>query len=413
MAFITKLKQLFTAACLVGAVSSVASAQYIGGDMELNLNEEKSIFIVAGDLTLTGRVDGRVDAFAGDAEINAEITQDLSIAAGDIQISGSIGDDLEAAAADITVDASVTGDADIAGADIVIEGPIGGDISVAGAIVEIKRTAVIGGNLSIAAREAVIDAEVAGLTKARVRELTLGGVFHTDLDIRADSISFSDGTEIHGSIRVKGPKEPTIPDTVTLTGQLDYEYAPAREHDDDWEDFDGVDVDLNILPGSWFLGGMFSTTAFVLGLLAALIAPKSVQHITNSFMRRPWVSSLVGLVVYAFSPIMILLLSVMLVVTVIGIPLAVIVLLAYFPILFLGFAFGAMAIGEMIFKRFLPVTNLGMRILTFFLALALIAALSAVPVLNFIIWTVIFSIGLGAWSFALFTKRDDMSNVTQ
>ncbi|WP_156823489.1 bactofilin family protein [Woodsholea maritima] len=402
--------KLFLALMVAGLISAGASAQYIGGDMNLNLDEDDDVLIVAGDLTLRGRIGGDVEVFAGDADIDAAIEGDLEIAAGDMRISGSVGGDVHAAGADVSFNSNVTGNLDVAGADVTISGVIGQDLSVAGAMVQIDPSTVVGRDLEVGAREAIIQGEVAGRSKVRAREITLGGTFHGDVDLRSDVLFLEEGTIIEGALLVKGPKEPDVPTSVTIMGDVVYQFAD--NHGEDWEDFDGVDVDLDFFPGVWFLGSMFSSSAFVLGLLAALIAPKSTAHITANFMRRPWVSTLTGMVVFAFSPMMLFLLVLFLAITIIGIPLAVIVALAYVPVMFLAYAFGAMAIGEALFKRVIKMGGFGARALTFFLALAIIAALSFIPVLNFILWTIVFSIGLGAWSFALFTKREDQASVT-
>ena len=92
-------------------------------------------------------------------------------------------------------------------------------------------------------------------------------------------------------------------------------------------------------------------------------------------------------------------------ITIIGIPLAVLLVLAAPILFFLAFAFGGVVIGDAVMNRKGGQASLGLRIASLFLAIIAIIALSAIPVLGFIILPAVLCIGLGAWTLAIFGRE--------
>ena len=403
-----RFKSAFAAiagAFALAALAAPAIAQpIIGGDLDLDLEDGGEVTIIAADVNLRGTIGGDLDALAADMTINASIGGDANIAAADISVAGSVGGELNAAAADITIDAGVGGDVNAAGANITLNGATGQDLSAAGALVTFAGSASVGGDAEIAGREAEMAGVIGGDLEARVRELTITGQIAGDAEIKAETLRIGPDAVIGGALSVRGPNEPEIAEGASIAGGVDYEFADFES--ERFGEFDGVNIDFDVGPPSWAFGGAFAVSAFVLGALAALIAPRSVGGIASTFRRRPWVSGLLGLVVLAFSPIIILTLFVLLAITIVGLPLGLILLLAFPVLLFLAYAFGGIAVGDIIFNRSGGRLGLGWRILSLFIVLAAIGALSIVPVIGWVLGPVVLCIGLGAWTIAIFGRSN-------
>ncbi|PWE17202.1 hypothetical protein DDZ18_05780 [Marinicauda salina] len=397
------LKSLLFGALLALAAGAGAQAQYLGGDLNLSLDEDDDIRFLAGDVTLDGRVGGDVRGIAGDVSIDADIGGDVSIVGADVTLNGLVGGDVDLAGADLLIGSDVDGDVDAAGANVTFTGRIGGSVEAAGALITLEEGAEIAGDAEFAAREVQLLGRIGGSLEARARDLRIHGEIDGPLEIRARNVTFEDGARISGPIEVRGPNEPEIAEGAEIAGEVTYEFAEWDEHQ--IGEFEGVNFDLDFGPPSWAFGGAFAASAFVLGLLASLMAPKSVAAVAMAFRKRPWISGLLGLVVFAVSPVLVLTLAVLLLATVIGIPLALVVLFAFPVILFLAFAFGGVAIGDMIFNRSGERAGLGLRTGSLALVLLALAALGAVPVLGWIVSLVVLCIGFGAWSMAIFSRQ--------
>lgn len=183
-------------------------------------------------------------------------------------------------------------------------------------------------------------------------------------------------------------------------GELTYVEAPFIE-----DNHSRSDVSLSFMPSPWAVGGVLGASAFMLGFLASVIAPRGVAGVALAFRRRPWVSGFLGLVVLAMSPVLIATLMVLLLITIIGIPLAVLLVLAAPILYFLAFAFGGVVIGDAVLNRSGGRAGLGLRITSLFLAIIAIIALSAIPWLGFVVLPLVLCIGLGAWTLAIFGRE--------
>lgn len=391
---------------LAGVCSVSAQAQYIGGDLSLDLDDSGDVFILAADVTLNGRVGGDVDGFAADVSIDADIGGDINIGSADFRQRGRVGGDINIGAADITIEGDVLGDANLGAADIAISGRIHGDLNAGGASVVLGESAFVGGEAEIGGRDVVVRGQIMGETRINGREVHISGEIAGPLDIEARNVYFDEGASVAGPVTVRSQNEPVIAQGVVMPEAVTFTRTDWTDRE--FGDYGGPKFKFNkVGPPAWAFSSVFAFSAFVLGMLAVLIAPRSVGHIATAFRRRPWVSGLLGLVVLAVSPVLVLTLMVLLMVTIIGIPLGLILIFAYPVVLFLGFAFGGMAVGDLVFNRKGGQAGLGLRALSFFVAIIAIAAFGAIPVLGWVLGALVLCIGLGAWSIAIFSRQSN------
>lgn len=409
--FFKTARRAFAALVLAGAAATTAQAQYIGGDLNLEVDDRGDVFILAADVSLRGRVGGDIEGAAADVWIDADVGGDISMASADFRLSGRVGGDVNVGAADINLEGEVLGSANLGAADITLTGRVEGDLNAGGALVTIEESAFVGGDAELGGREVVVRGTIAGEADIVAREVRITGTIQGPVEIRARHIHIEDGARIGGAVTIEGPNEPVIAEGADIPQGWTYEFAEISERE--FGDYEGPDFNFSFGPPAWAFASVFAFSAFVLGMLAALIAPRSVGAVAMAFRGRPWVSGLLGLVVFAISPVLIGTLFVLLLVTIIGIPLAFILVFAYPVILFLGFAFGGMALGDLVFNREGGQAGLGLRTLSFLVAIVAIAALGAIPVLGWLISVIVLCIGLGAWTLAIFTRQQPPASAAE
>lgn len=394
------LKSVMLAALAAAAVlAGPASAQYVGGNLQLDLDESGDVSIAGANVRLTGRVGGTVSVASADFFSSADIGGDLEMAAANVTVTGPVHGDVTGIAANITLDAPVGGDFDAAGANITLLSVVAGDMSARGALITVGRNARVEGEADLAAREIIMEGALARGGKLAARDVNISGTVDGPLDIAGRDISFAASARIEGPVMVRSPNPPRVADGAVM-GELTYIEAPFIE-----DHHSRSDVSLSFMPSPWAIGGVLGASAFILGFLASVIAPRGVASVALAFRRRPWVSGFLGLVVLAMSPVLIATLMVLLAITIIGIPLAVLLILAAPILYFLAFAFGGVVIGDAVMNRKGGPAGLGLRLGSLFLAIIAIIALSAVPVLGFIVLPLVLCIGLGAWTLAIFGRE--------
>lgn len=396
-------KALIAAVGLAAALQAGAVAQFIGGDITLrDIDRDDDLSIVAGDVTVTGRIGGGLRGFGGDIDIEADVGEDVRLVGGSIRYTGSIGGDVELAAGNVEFNATVGGDADLAGGFVDISGRIEGETAVGAGAIEFNREFVGVGGVEAGGETIGFHGTSLGSVKFHAAEIVIDGRIEGDLETRSRELVILDSAVITGRIRHRGPRMPDVRAGASVGGPVEHDEMPF---DSDWKDFNDLNLDFDLSPLKPLVMTGFIASAFLLGLLASLVAPRGVARIAREFRGRPFVSGIIGLVLFAFSPVILITLIVLLVITLIGIPLAGFVAVLYFPLLFLAYTFGAIAVGDMIFNRRKKSLGLGMRAVSMLVVLIAAAAIGVVPLLGVTAGLILMCIGLGAWVLALGKKE--------
>ncbi len=321
----------------------------MGGDTEIAGTITRDAMVATGqfDLTATGRIDGNLNLASGKAKINGNVGRSARIAAGDVEITGSIGGDLVIVAgqADIVRGAVIRGDVILAGGDVTIHGDVGGDVRGAAGDLEID------GNVS-----GNVDVTVSDLTLGPEAQVTGGVEYNSDNDVDQD-------------------------DTAAVTGAV-------------------VQQDPNpMLPGAsgvtWFTAKMFRLLcALVAGLVIVLVLPRLAVSIANAARFSLLGSFVRGLILFFAVPI----LTVILFVTIVGIPIALIILVGYFVTLYLSQVFIGLALGRFILPDRWGDLGRGYNLLAMTIGVIILFAPRFIPVpfLDPAISVVVALLGLGA-----------------
>jgi cytoskeletal protein CcmA (bactofilin family) len=364
---------LFPLLCIPLLLPQPAEARVITGKTTAVVNEDEVIgedlFIAAESVTINGTVEGDVYAAGGSVEINGTVTGDVLAAGGNLILSGSVGQDVRAAGGSILVNnAEIAKGATLAGGSITIdsESSIGGSLLTAGG--NITNRAPIGRDLLIGAGSAVINAPVQGEVLAGVESLQIG----PNASIAGDlSYPTSADTNISPAASISGTiKEVLSKGTEDLS-------KPARDLGAAWS---GAHTGLKI----WSY-----LSAMVVGALLLYFLPKVSTGVADTLSERPLASVLWGFVAFLLvGPLFFMLLF-----TILGIPLAFLLLLFFFIDLYLTKLVVGLALGQWLTGRF----GWGLSLfLTLALGLGVYYLLQLVPILSFFVSFLGTLAGLGA-----------------
>jgi hypothetical protein len=356
---------VLTAACSGGS----GSGRKLGGD-----------FIgVGGVVNLTEPVADNALLMGGKLSVAAEVKGNVLATGGEVSIGGNLGKDLVAAGGNVKLDAIVAGDVRLGGGEI-----------------EIGPATVIAGSTSLAGGKVVFEGNSHGLLKASGGSVQINGSALRDVQARGDEVVIGPQARIEGRLIVHSPQQPQIAETAVVRGGVEYhpdgtvESAPAPGKADAREQ----DSPLSGL--AWLVG------MFLAGALFLRVLPDHSAAAATAIARDPIRAVAVGIAVLVGVPMLILVLSI----TIVGIPLALLLVPLYLLIVFLGWLTAALFIGEKALdavRSTRPVT-LQWRLLALAVALVLLRLADYVPVVGTWIRGLALLAGVGALAWYLWNR---------
>lgn len=325
-------------------------------------------FAAGGGLVLREAVAGDLIAAGGEVDVLSTVDGDGVLAGGRVRVDGAVGDDLYAAAGRLAVEGAVAGSARLAGGSVAIgpRGRVAGGTSIAGGRVTVL--GALDGYLHVAAGRVLLDGPVRGRVQAAARELELGP-----------------NARLEGGLRyVEGGRLVRHPDA-QVAGRIERFALPG-----DGESVEGPDLDEAALA---FLAVW---TAGLMVLAAALVAvfPGACARLAENARRSLGWSLLAGLLVLVLTPVAILAAGI----TVIGLPLALLLGLAYLALALTGFAAAGVALGDSVLGRWgaARAARTGWRALAAAAGVLLLGLLALVPVAGAIVAFLALVAGMGA-----------------
>jgi cytoskeletal protein CcmA (bactofilin family) len=326
------------------------------------------------------------------------IDDDLIIAGGTIKSDATIMGDLISGSNRLVQNGIVVGSI-IAGAkDIDILGQVNGsvrgfaqNINVNGkvnrnllgfcAALNIKPDADIGGDVSAFCGELTLDGKVGKGLRGSIGTLIISGTVNGDVSVNAEKITLMPTAKILGDFKYKSKKKAKIESGALVTGQTLWTKKEKEE-----EKAKGVFTAKCFITEILFLLALM-ITGIVLTLIFKKNAYQAKRAVTASFLK----SLGLGFVFMVCIPIAI----VILIVTILGIPIAIISLFAYAVLLYIAKIPVATAFGGMIIKAFGKQGEPSL-IWSMLLGLIILTFLLNIPYLEWLIYFVVLFTGFGA-----------------
>ena len=291
---------------------------------------------------------------------------DLDTFAGTVVVHGTVDGDLAAFAGDVTVDGEVTGDVKAFAGNVRVTGVVGGNVDAASGNVAVARDAEIGGDLSAAAGSVVLDGTVRGNAEVAGETVTLGPTANVDGDLTYDGeLTRADGAVVAG----------------TVTRDAGLAVGPT------------VETPLPVVP-EW-VGGVYWFLVS-LGAAAVLLAvfPRFSATVAARAVESPLRTGGVGLLTLVGVPLALVVVAL----TIVGIPLTILGAVLFAMLAWVGSLYGRVAVGTWL-ASLADVENRWAGLLAGFAAVALV---TRIPVVGGVVELVVFLLGLGALSVALY-----------
>jgi len=362
------LAGLFLIALPVAAWAAANQSIYVGPDEIISGN-----FIKAGNIIdINGAVNGDVIVAASSITINGPVAGDVIAAGNTIRINGVVSGSVRVVGSSVEINSSVEKNVWAVGSTVALgpEAKVGWDVYAAGANVEIKGP--VAGNVLASAAGIVIANEVGKDVKVSVDkegqiilypQAKIGGNL-TYKAASAEQLVLKEGAQVIGQTT---KTELTVPSKREVRG---------------------------FLYGFWgFLKVMSFFSLLVIGLVLVTLIPKVVFEIRDEMIKRPQLDFGLGLIYLIIAPVLVILL----IITLIGIPLALIIAFLYVISLYFAKVMVGFTLGLLIFDRLNKEKKYkGSLIWPLAIGLLIFVVLTSLPFIGWLVKLILIIWALGA-----------------
>ena len=331
---------------------------------------DEDYFSSGGSVELDKRVEGDAFLSGGRVAVRGPVKGDVAVAGGDITVADTVGQDLYAAGASVAVSSQVAGNARIAGAQVTISqrGGIVGKATVAAA--SLKLAGRVGRYLAVYAESVRIEGEVGG-----------------DLRIVARVIEIGPEAKIGGKLIYHSPQLAKIDATAVIAGGVTHVQT-------DWS---SGQLGSLARVATWVALVLLVLSLLVVGAIMILAFPEFSARAAHTARSDPWKSLALGFSLLLCLPVA----AILFMITVIGAPLGVAVLLFYPVMLLLGFITGALSLGDRaaawVARRRAVAVKPAWRYAALTVALLALLLVCKIPLLGCVVAFVVLLFGLGAF----------------
>ena len=277
-------------------------------------DEGANVYMTGAAVRIFAPVGGDLFVAAGRVTVDAPIAGDAVLGGGSIDVRSRIGDDLRAA-----------------GGIVTVAGHVGGETLIAAGSIAFGPATEIQGKVQLAGRDVAVAGRLAGSLNVYARNVLLLGEVRGPLRLTSERIEIMPSAHIVGDILYRSPEQIRIHPGARITGTItrgpvSFEF-PHR----------GLE-----LPGLPALAPLLTFGIFAAGVLLLLVFPKFTLASLNTIRAAPVKSLGLGTAIFFSLPPVILLL----VITIVGIPVALALAALYAVALLVGYVITAFFIGD-------------------------------------------------------------------
>ena len=364
-----------------------------------------AVFALAGAISVTGGLALATAVAAAEDDDHRAFTVllgDAYFAAQTVVVDLADLQDVFAAGEDVTLSSPAAGNAHLAGRYVDVSAPVGGSLYTAGQritigadiagrlyaggeVVKIGDAAVIARGARIGARRIELDGVIRQSAAFAGQHVEMNGIIDGDAEITAEELVISSDARVTGTFTYRTPEEIEIPASFADEGPVTF----VRLEEDERFYYEREPR----LP--WFVGSLWRLMLAILGgAILLAIFPRFSDRVAAAAHARPWPAigwGAVGIVIL-FACIGLMVLSIL------GIPLAMISAVATPFLLLVAYILGAFAlsmIGARQIRRSVPEGWLP-RLATLVVGLIALSLIGLVPILGGFVGFVTMLLGIGA-----------------
>src|SRR3989344_77950 len=341
--------------------------------------------LFAADYRSGDRVDVRVDekvnddVYAGGGSITSagEILGDLYAGGGSVFVGGTVGQDAVICGGTVTISGNITDDLRVGGVSILVQGAVGGDVLAGGGDIRLNGNR-IGGDALIGGGSVRIDAPVGGDVKIGGGDVFINSAIEGNVEVYADKLTLGSRALIRGNLKYKSAKVATIENGAQVLGQTTFEERKKAERGTSWASV--------IFPFLMLLVG-----AMALGLLFRKYMSELVRN-THARTFKEFLRGIIFLIVFPIA-------SIILLITVIGIPLGILGLVSFVGAIIFAVLTAPIILGSLIYRSIRKQQDYEISWRTILLGVFVFSLLGMIPILGWAIQMVfvILALGGGIW----------------
>ena len=321
-------------------------------------------------------------AVAEEIDIKGEIKGDCIAAARNIYLLGIIADDIMAVGQNITLEGEVGDSFRAAGKTVTINAHIKGDITAFGESVTLRDGCIAEGDVVIAGRELQINGKVMKSLKAYGGKIKIRGEVAEDATLKGDRIVLYPGTKIGGNLTYTCANQIELMGDAQVAGETTWHKPVIKPKK---KTFGAKNYRSRVI-----IRSLLMLPVLLIGFIFIAISPRQVFITMDSMHSSPGKSLGFGFVFLICVPVA----AAILFATIVGIPLALIVLLMYFAALYISILFAGMAIATKIFGM-REKSGRGILTIGMILGVAIAVLLSTIPIAGGFIRLLLIIFGLG------------------
>lgn len=271
-------------------------------------------------------------------DVQGVVNGDVIMAGGVVDFSGKSSGDILAAGGNVRLRGQNDGNIRAAGGNVFIEGGTGKNVTAAGGNLSLDEKSNISGNVYLAGGMVEAKGTVGKNLKVAGGSVILAGTVKGNVEIMADQITTRPDAKIGGNLTYYSNSDLNI-DKNIVAGEIIRKNIPMKYRKDN---------SLGVFLGAQLFGFL---GILVLAYIFYKLFPKNSRDIFRMLLEKEsWKMIVIGI----FAMIVIPVLSIISMITIIGMPLAMVLIFVFISAMFLSKAIASVALGHAINSRFKP-----------------------------------------------------------
>lgn len=283
------------------------------------------------------------------------INETLLAAGQNVTVDGDVKGDIICAGQTITISGNVDGDVLCVGQNITVSGVVGGSVRAMGQSVQVigkvarnvtlagqalNSGAAIGGEMLFAGQKAAVSGQIAKSVDGAANSIVIDGQIGGDARFQAKNLSFQKNAVVNGSVAYVSENAASTDPSAKIVGTITQSVPPAAPS------VSAPVKETSQQTASKKIRGLVIN--LVVALILVFLFKKSSRKIADALLARPGHAFGWGVLIFIVTPI----LSIATALTVIGIPVAIIMVLLFIAAIFFSRIFAALAVGRKITQMY-------------------------------------------------------------
>ena len=293
----------------------------------------------SGDNVTVGRgqvVNSTLWASGRNIDIAGTVRGDVFCAGQNVTISGNVEGDVICAAQTIRIAGTISGDVRLAGQDVTISGDVSHNSSIAAQTFSLEGSGNVAGDVSVAASDVNLNGVVGRDAALAAQTVMLSNSVGREVKATSEHLTLGHDSRVGGDLSYTSANRANIAKGATIAGATT-QYTPQERPSH-----------RNRLFGFNVLTGLYTIISLLIVALAlVLLLPRLFHVVTGEAVEAPLKTLLVGVVAGFMFPI----LFVALLLTVVGLPLALLSLLVWLLILVSSGLFTSYYLGRLLLRN--------------------------------------------------------------